>query len=91
MQPNIITDVESIIQIALIFEKIDPRRLLLRFDGHNISTSSPTVDPQSPILPNSYTQKDFLLDLARVNSSGSGGKEAEMAVGFLFFFTRMQL
>jgi hypothetical protein len=89
MQPNIISDVESIIQIALIFEKIDPRRLLLYFDGHHISNSSATEgDIQKSTSPNPYSSRNFLLDLARVSSPGSTSiKDSEMAVGFFCFFS----
>jgi hypothetical protein len=86
MQPNIISDVESIIQIALIFEKIDPRRLLSCFDARQMSNSSTLTDIQKPISPNPYSSRNFLSDLARINSYSSSGRDAEMAVSYFFFF-----
>ncbi len=69
MQPNVISDVESIIQKALQLERISRQHLTSSYDGnYNRSNLKELPKPISPFF--NYSQNP-LIDSMRSNSSAS--------------------
>ena len=81
MQPNIISDVEGIIETALSFERAI-RQLLLSasYDSQLPSSSSSTTGTSKPTSPNQNPSRNPLIDLIRGNSTDSVLNQSEMDV-----------